>query len=105
MTINRYTVSFEGAKNVVGTSPVVQWLGLCTSTSGGTGSIPGRELRSHKPRDMVKKKKSFQLRLWQSLCNSECTKTIVLYILNGYIVWVSNCISIKLFFKIENISN
>ena len=24
-----------------GTSPAVQWLRLCTSTAGGTGSIPG----------------------------------------------------------------
>ena len=32
-----------------GTSLVVQWLGLCTSTAGGAGSIPGRELRSRMP--------------------------------------------------------
>ena len=25
-----------------GTSPVVQWLRLCTSNAGGVGSIPGR---------------------------------------------------------------
>ena len=25
----------------IGTSPAVQWLGLCASTAGGAGSIPG----------------------------------------------------------------
>ena len=28
-------------KVIAGTSPVVQWLRLCTSTAGGAGSIPG----------------------------------------------------------------
>ena len=32
-----------------GMSLVVQWLGHCTSTAGGTGSIPVIELRSHNP--------------------------------------------------------
>ena len=29
----------------LGTSRVVQWLGLCASTVGGMGSIPGRETK------------------------------------------------------------
>ena len=33
-------------KPKVGNSPVVQWLGLCTPTAGGTGSIrsPGTKM-------------------------------------------------------------
>ena len=30
-------------KRDMGTSLVVQWLGLCASTAGGTGLIPGQE--------------------------------------------------------------
>ena len=30
----------------LGNSLEVQWFGLCVSTTGGTGSIPGLELRS-----------------------------------------------------------
>ena len=45
---------------IEGNSLAVQWLGLRTSTAGGTGSIPGGgELRSHKPLTMAKKKKFF----------------------------------------------
>ena len=29
-------------KGLFGNSPDVQWLGLCTSTAGGMGSIPGQ---------------------------------------------------------------
>ena len=37
---------------------VVQWLGLLAFTAEGTGSIPGRELRSRKLHGTAKKKKS-----------------------------------------------
>ena len=37
-------------------SLAVQWLGLCASTAGGTGSIPGRELRSRMLRGTAKKR-------------------------------------------------
>ena len=33
--------------SILGTSLVVQWLGLCAPNSGGLGSIPGQETRSH----------------------------------------------------------
>ena len=39
-----------------GNSLVVQRLGLHASTAGDKGSIPGGELRSHKPRGTVKNK-------------------------------------------------
>ena len=32
-----------------GNSPVVQWLRPCTPNTGGLGSIPGQEARSHVP--------------------------------------------------------
>ena len=41
-----------------GTSLVVQWLGLWASTAGGMGSIPFRELRSHKLHGERKRKKN-----------------------------------------------
>ena len=45
-------------KNNPGNSQVVQWLGLCTSTAGGTGSIPGRGAKiPHATWRGVKKKK------------------------------------------------
>ena len=36
---------------------MVQWLGLCASTAGDTGLIPGQELRSRKLRGTAKKEK------------------------------------------------
>ena len=36
-------------KNLPGTSLVVQWLGLCASSVGGLGLIPGQGTRSHMP--------------------------------------------------------
>ena len=42
---------------LVGTSLMVQWLRVCTSTAGGTGSIPSRRLRSHLPCSAAKKRK------------------------------------------------
>ena len=41
-----------------GNSLAVQWLGLHTFTAEGLGSIPGQELRSHRPCGMAEKKKS-----------------------------------------------
>ena len=46
----------------LGTSLAVQWLGLCTSTTGGTGSIPGLGTKiphalRHGRREKKKKKK------------------------------------------------
>ena len=38
---------------ILGNSLVVQCLGLCTLTPGSTGSIPVRELGSHKPHSAV----------------------------------------------------
>ena len=32
-------------RRITGNSLAVQWLGLCTSTSGATGSIPGRRAK------------------------------------------------------------
>ena len=32
-------------KIIIWTSLVVQWLGLCTSAAGGSGSIPGRGIK------------------------------------------------------------
>ena len=52
----------------MGTSLVVQWLGLCTSTAGGMGSIPGRELRSHTPLHKARGKKSY---------NNQCIVVLV----------------------------
>ena len=44
--------------NDSGTSLAVQWLGLCTSTAGGTGSIPGRGTKfSHAEQRGQKEKK------------------------------------------------
>ena len=31
--------------SILGTTLVVQWLGLCAPSSGGLGSIPGQETR------------------------------------------------------------
>ena len=42
-----------------GISLVVQWFGLCASTSGGTGSNPGQELKSRMTCNVAKKKKKF----------------------------------------------
>ena len=36
------------ARNNLGTSSVVQWLGLYASTAGGKDSIPGRETKTLK---------------------------------------------------------
>ena len=45
-------------KSQEGTSRVVQWLRLCASIAGGTGSIPGRGTKiPHGPRCGQKKKK------------------------------------------------
>ena len=40
-----WTVHFKHFKNFSWTSPEVQWLRLCTSTSGGVGLIPGQGTR------------------------------------------------------------
>ena len=42
---------------MIGTSLVVQWLGLRAFTAVGLGSILVRKLRSHKPQGEAKKKK------------------------------------------------
>ena len=47
-------------------SQVVQWLGLCVSIAGGTGSIPDRELRPCMPCALARKKKK------KSLCAQVC---------------------------------
>ena len=44
-----------------GTSLVGQWLGLCTSTAGGMGWIPGQELRPYMPFGVAKKKKKHMI--------------------------------------------
>ena len=41
---------------IIGTSLVVQWLRLHTSSAGDAGPILGQELRSHMPRSAAKKK-------------------------------------------------
>ena len=43
-----------------GTSLAVQWLRLCASTTGGTGSIPGWELRSRTQHGTVWPKKTLE---------------------------------------------
>ena len=40
-----------------GNSLVVQWLGLWASAAGSPGSVPGWELRSHKPHSTAKENK------------------------------------------------
>ena len=51
------TVIFKN-KLIQGTSLVVQWLRLCTSTAGAVGSIPGQETKiPHAARHSQKKKK------------------------------------------------
>ena len=47
-----------------GTSLVVQWLRLCASNSGGTGSIPGQGTKSpHAAWHGQKKKKKKKLKI------------------------------------------
>ena len=41
-----------------GKALAIQWLGLSILTSVALGSIPGRELRSHKSQRMAKRKES-----------------------------------------------
>ena len=41
--------------SIRGNSLAVQWLGLRTFTAEGSGSIPGRELRSYKLHGVAKK--------------------------------------------------
>ena len=51
-----------------GTSLAVQWLRLCTSTAGGTGSIPGQGTKiPHAPRPKKKKKKPLKIKIGQNL--------------------------------------
>ena len=50
-----------------GNSFIVQWLGLGTFTAGNPGSVPGRELISHKPHGTAKKKKKVILPAIQPL--------------------------------------
>ena len=45
-------------ENTSRNSLVVQWLGFCISTAQPVESIPGRELRSHMPCGMARKKKN-----------------------------------------------
>ena len=65
--------SVDFTKTPVGTSLVVQWLQLCPSNAGGTGSIPGQgtkiphnEMWQKKKKKERKKKES----LWL-LCDDE----------------------------------
>ena len=44
-------------ESLMGTSLAIQWLRLCASNAGGTGSIPRPELRSCMPLSTAKKKK------------------------------------------------
>ena len=53
-----------------GNSLVVQRLGLHASTAGDKGSIPGGELRSHKPRGTVKNKNK-QTKKIKKICQSK----------------------------------
>ena len=55
---------------VSGNSLAVPWLGLGAFIAKGLGSIPGRELRSRKPRGTAKKKK----RLSQQMQEKHFTK-------------------------------
>ena len=40
---------------LLGKFPAVQWLGLRSFTAQGVGSIPGIELRPHKPQSVATK--------------------------------------------------
>ena len=46
MVFSRYCENFKLFR---GTSLAVQWLRLCASSEGGSGSIPGQGTRSHMP--------------------------------------------------------
>ena len=47
-----------------GTSPVVQWLRLCTSNAGGVGSIPGQGTKiPHAVQRVPKNKKKIILKI------------------------------------------
>ena len=41
---------------ILNVNSLVQWLGLCTYTAEGPGSVTGKELRSHRSCLMTKKK-------------------------------------------------
>ena len=43
-----------------GTSLVVQWLGLCASTAGGTGSIPGQGTKILQPKREAGRKRDYR---------------------------------------------
>ena len=51
-----------------GSSLVGQWLRLHASTAGSMGSVPFRELRSHMPWSMAKKKRKCQLHCRPAVC-------------------------------------
>ena len=55
----------------------VQWLGLQASTAGGLGSIPGWELKSHRPRSgWARESRPLSLRV-RSLCSATGEATTV----------------------------
>ena len=49
------------SKPNVGTSLAVQWLRVCTSKAGGTGSSPDGVVRSHMPQSVAKTNKTKEL--------------------------------------------
>ena len=49
----------NNSKGCPGNSLAVQWLGLCALAAEGLGSIPGQELRSHKPSSQKKQNKKY----------------------------------------------
>ena len=56
-----------------GTPLEVQWLGLCASTAGGTGSIPGRKTKIPHAAWCGRKKKKKQILqgIWKSLLTAK----------------------------------
>ena len=74
-----YDTSPDFSQAEAGTSLVVQWLGLCVSTAGGTGSIPGRGTKiphalRHGPKK--KKKKKSVLHLEASWTNANTLRAL-----------------------------
>ena len=59
-----YLNMYDGleARNNLGTSLVVQWLGLYASTAGGKDSIPGRETKTLKAVVFCQKIKFFKMK-------------------------------------------
>ena len=59
-------------RNIPRNSLAIQWLGLCTPNAGGTGAVPGQELRFHRQYNTAKNNNNLEKAMCTCVCWRVC---------------------------------